>query len=300
MFALRPRYAGGDERRLSVEQLSLGGDNVRLGGGACVILVLRDRHRTLVVFDGPGEQLLERIGLSQGHIGERQGRLRGKQRVCKKGGVRLRARLFRFDRPPDLAPDVKRPRPGGFRGKIRPPGRKARRRPDAVHRGKEAGARLIDERQGLTIIGLVRLNRLIGHRDDPHKLVQLPVMEDRPPLAFRLVRPRRRDLPTLDLLELRRHDRRRPLEIGADRRTPGSQKRNEKRRGASDRQKFGPASFSRLARVLEGYTGGRPRPSGFCGFYPHRRDAGYVVTAQGDGRVPLRAACRRDLFSASL
>ena len=87
MFALRPRHAGGDERRLSVEQLSLGGDDVGLGGGPGVILVLRDRHRTLVIFDGPGEQVLERIRLPQRHIGERQGRLCGQQRVGEIGGA---------------------------------------------------------------------------------------------------------------------------------------------------------------------------------------------------------------------
>ena len=42
MFALRARHAGGDERRLSVQDLSLGGDHVGLGGSPGIILVLRD------------------------------------------------------------------------------------------------------------------------------------------------------------------------------------------------------------------------------------------------------------------
>ena len=119
MFALRARHAGGDERRLGVEQLSLGGDDVGLGGGPSVVLVLRDRDRALVIFDRPCEQVLEQIRLSEGHIGEPERRLRSEQGVGENGGVRLRARLLRLDLAPDLAPDVERPRPGGFRGQIR-------------------------------------------------------------------------------------------------------------------------------------------------------------------------------------
>ena len=95
MFALRTRHASGDQRRLSVEELSLSGDDVGLGGGPGVILVLRDRNRTLVIFDGPGEQVLERIRLSKRYIGERERRLRGERGVCENGGVRLRASLLR-------------------------------------------------------------------------------------------------------------------------------------------------------------------------------------------------------------
>ena len=109
MFALGARNPGGDKRRLRIQQLSLGGDDVGLGGGPSVILVLRDRDRTLVIFDGPGEQVLERIRLSKGYIGERQRRLRGERGVGEKGGACSRASLLRLDLAPDLPPDVERP-----------------------------------------------------------------------------------------------------------------------------------------------------------------------------------------------
>ena len=114
MFALRARHAGGDAGRLSVEELSLRGDDVGFGGGPGVILVLRDRDRPLVIFDRPGEQVLEQIGLAKRYIRERERGLRGKQRVCENGGVGLRARLLRLDFAPDLTPDVERPRASGF------------------------------------------------------------------------------------------------------------------------------------------------------------------------------------------
>jgi hypothetical protein len=77
MFALRARHAGGNERRLSVEQLGLGGNDVRFSSGPGVVLVLRDRDRALVILDRPSEQVLKRILLSKGHIGEPKRRLRG-------------------------------------------------------------------------------------------------------------------------------------------------------------------------------------------------------------------------------
>jgi hypothetical protein len=110
MFGLRTRDASGDQRRLSVEELSLGGDDVGLGGGPGVILVLRDRDRTLVIFDGPGEQVLERIRLSKRYISERERRLRGEQHVRENSGVRVSARLLRLDLAADLTPDVEGPR----------------------------------------------------------------------------------------------------------------------------------------------------------------------------------------------
>ena len=257
MFALRARHARGDERRLSVEQLGLGGDDVGLGGGPGVILVLRDRDRALVIFDRPGEQILKRIRLSKRHIGKREGRLRGEQRVRENGGVRLRARLLRLDLAPDLTPDVERPRPGGFRGQIRAARQTASRRARAVDSGKEPGARLIDERQSLPVIGLVRLDRLVGHRDDPHELVKFRIVKNGPPLAFRLVRARRGDLPALDLLELRRHDRRRAFEVGTDRRTSGKRKSGDKRRARAQAKSSSPRPFgaSRCARPTRGAKG---------------------------------------------
>ena len=237
MFALRSRHAGGDQRRLSVEQLSLGGDDVGLGGGPGVVLVLRDRHRALVIFDRPGEQILERIRLSKCYIGERERRLRGERGVCEKGGVRLRARLLRLDFAPNLAPDVQCPRPRGFRSQIRAARQTAGRRARAVDGGKEPGARLIDQRQRLTVIGLVRLDRLVGHHDDPHELVKLRIVKNGPPLALRLVCARRGDLPALDLLELRRHDRRGAFKVGTDRRTAGDRNRGDKRRRPRKRPK---------------------------------------------------------------
>ena len=172
MFALRARHAGGDAGRLSIEELSLRGDDVGFGGGPGVILVLRNRDRPLVIFDRPGEQVLERIGLAKRYIRERERGLRGKQRICENGGVGLRARLLRLDFAPDLTPHVQRPRAGGLRSQIRAAKQSARRRTGAVDSGKEPGARLVDKRQRLPVIGLVRLDRLVGHRDDPHEPVK--------------------------------------------------------------------------------------------------------------------------------
>ena len=128
MFALRARHASGDKRRLSVEELGLGGDDVGLGGGPSVILVLRDRDRALVIFDRPGEQILEQIRLSKRYISERESRLRGERRVRQNSGVRLSARLLRLDLAPDLTPHVEGPRPRRFRGQVRAARQAARRR----------------------------------------------------------------------------------------------------------------------------------------------------------------------------
>ena len=57
------------------------------------------------------EQVLERIVLPERHVGERKQRLLGKRGVGEIGGIRFCERLLRFDLPPDLAPDVERPRP---------------------------------------------------------------------------------------------------------------------------------------------------------------------------------------------
>ena len=157
-----------------------------------------------------------------------------------------------LDLAPDLTPDVERPCPRGFRGQIRLRGRGARRRAGAVDSGKEAGARLIDERQPLAIVGLVRLDRLVGHHDDPHELVKFRIMKNGPPRAFGLVCARRRDLPALDLLELRRHDRRGAFEVGTDRRTPGDRKSGDKRRRPRKRQELERASVRRQPRPTDG------------------------------------------------
>ena len=248
MFALRPRHAGGDEGRLGVEELGLGGDDVGLGRSPGVILILRDRDRTLVIFDGPGEQVLERIRLSKRYIGERERRLRGERGVCENGRVRLRASLLRLDLAPDLPPDVERPCARGFSGQSRLRGRRARRGARAVDGRKESGPRLIDERQALAEIGLVRLDRLVGHHDDPHKLRELWVVKNGPPLAFGLVRARRRDLPPFDLLELRRHDRRGAFKVGTDRRTPGDRKSGDKQRRPHKDEKLWQLSARDFAR----------------------------------------------------
>ena len=73
----------------------------------------------MLVFDNRFlEQVLERIGLSQRHIGERKQRLLGKRGVGEGGGAQLRARLLGLDLAPDLAPDVERPRSRGFRSQL--------------------------------------------------------------------------------------------------------------------------------------------------------------------------------------
>src|SRR4029077_17043975 len=161
---------------------------------------------------------------------------RGERGVCENGGVRLRASLLRLDRASVFPPDGERPCARGFSGQIRLRGRRARRGARPVDGRKESGPRLIDERQGLTEIGLVRLDRLVGYDDDPHELVEFGITKDRPPLAFWLVCAWRRDLPALNLFELRRHDRRGAFKVGADRRTPGERKRGDKRRRPRKRQ----------------------------------------------------------------
>ena len=271
MFALRARHAGGNQRRLSVEELSLSGDDVGLGGGPSVVLVLRDRDRALVIFDRPREQVLEQIGLAKRYIREREGRLRGKQRICENGGVRLRARLLRLDFAPDLPPDVERPRSSGFRSQVRAARQTARRRTRAADSGKEPGARLIDKRQRLPVIGLVRLDRLIGHRDDPHELVKLRIVKNGPPLAFRFVCARRGDLPALDLLELRRHDRRGAFKVGTDRRTTRTSDRGEKRRQPRKGQKLERACARRLLRPEAGEQSDDPREFASPHSCPHTR-----------------------------
>ena len=228
MFALGPRHAGGDQRRLGVEELRLRGDDVGLGGSASVILVLGDRQRMLVLDDRLFEQVFERIGFSQRHIGERQQRLLGKRGVGEGSGAHFRARLLRLDLPPYLPPNVERPHPRGFGGQGRELGRAALSGTGPVDGRKEPGARLVDERQRLAIVSLVRLDRLIGHGDDSHEPIELRISKNGPPFAFWLVRPRRRGLPAFDLVKLRRHDRRRPLEVGADRRAVGKRERKHK------------------------------------------------------------------------
>ena len=150
MFALRPRHAGRDERRLSVEQLSLGGDDVGLGGGPGVILVLRDRHRTLVFDDGPRQQVLERIRPpSASHrrapasIARRAWRWRDWRRLLARPPAAPRSRA---------GPDPRRrasmiPEASAVRFVCER--RRARRRAGAVDGRKEPGARLVDERQRL-------------------------------------------------------------------------------------------------------------------------------------------------------
>src|SRR6185437_15490594 len=114
-------------------------------------------------------------------------------------------------------------------------------------------ARLVDERERLPIIGFVRLDGLVGHHDDPHEPVELRIVKYGPPRAFWLVGARRGRLPALDLLELRRHDRRRPHEVRTDGRARRKGNATEKRRGAGD---------------------GKPEPASV-----RRRGAGSVVTA---------------------
>ena len=166
--------------------------------------------------------------------------------------------------------------------------------------GKESGARLIDERQRLAIVGLVRLDRLVGHHDDPHELVELRIMKDGPPRAFRLVCARRRDLPALDLLELRRHDRRRPLEVGTDRRTSGERKRGDKRRRPRKRQELERASVRRQPRPTDGR--GHDVDSRRLAYpYSGPRYAGQVVNAQSDsGAPPPGRLALPNLLSAAL
>ena len=158
--------------------------------------------------------------------------------------------------------------------------RTPRRRTSPLDGRKKPGAGLVDERQRLAIIGLVRLDRLVGNDNDRSQPIEFRVVKYRPPCALRLALARRRDLPALDLLELRRHDRRRPLEVGADRRATCEGERGEnevqgrqrKPRRASVRRPVG----RREARELVA-------PS------PPRSRAGYVRSAQSDSEIPLPA-----------
>ena len=52
--------------------------------------------------------------------------------------------------------------------------------------GIEAGARLGDQRQRLTVIGLVGLDRLVGDRDRRLQPFEFGIVENRPPRALRL------------------------------------------------------------------------------------------------------------------
>ncbi len=79
------------------EQQRLRGDDVGLGRRAGVVLILRDLQRALVLLDGVGEQVAQRIGLAQLHIGERQRRLRRQRGVGEIGGARLRRRAVLLD-----------------------------------------------------------------------------------------------------------------------------------------------------------------------------------------------------------
>ena len=88
----------------------LGGDDVGLRGRPRVVLVLRDFERVLVLLDRVVEQIGERVGLAQLHVGERERRLRRQRRVGEVGGARLGRRALLLDRAPRLAPDVERPR----------------------------------------------------------------------------------------------------------------------------------------------------------------------------------------------
>ena len=208
-------------------------------------------------------RVLERVRFSQRHVGERELGLRGEQRVGEIGGACLRECLLRLDFAPDLPPDVERPDPGSFGGQGRELGRTALSGAGPVDGRKEPRARLVDKRQRLAKVGLVRLDRLIGHGDDALEPIELRIMKYGPPLAFRLALPRRRDLPALDLLELRRHDRRRPLKVGADRRAAGKRPRDEKRRHARDapRSASAPPACGRTSRVRKAMTKSPSRPA---------------------------------------
>ena len=190
-----------------------------------------------------------------------------------------------LDRAPDLPPDVERPCARGFRGQIRLRGRRARRGARAVDGRKSPARASLMSARACAIIGLVRLDRLVGHHDDPHELVEFGIMKDRPPRAFWLVCARRRDLPALDLLELRRHDRRRPLEVGTDRRTSGERKRGDKRRRPRKRQELERASVRRQPRPTDGR--GHDVDSRSLAYpYSCPRYAGQVVNAQSDSEAP--------------
>ena len=140
---------------------------------------------------------------------------------------------------------------------------------------------LVDERQRRAIIGFVRLDRLVGDDDVSHQLIELRVVKHRPPLAFRLAFARRRDLPALDLLELRRDERRRPLEVGADRRASRERQCREERRsgrGETPRRAVAARGERRLGDAPE-----------LVARSPARSGAGYVRSPRSDGEIPLPA-----------
>jgi hypothetical protein len=113
-------------------------------------------------------------------------------------------------------------------------------------------------------------------------------MKNGPPLAFRLVCARRGDLPALDLLELRRHDRRGAFKVGTDRRAPRTGNRGDNRHRARKGQKLERASARLLARRPEAREKS-VAPGGLANPYPCPRDAGQVANAQSDSEAPLPA-----------
>ena len=91
VFVLGAGDAGVDLLRLCGQQLRLRGDDVGARRSAGGILVLRDLERTLVLRDGVGQQIVQRIGFAQFEIGDGEHGLHREGRIGEIGGADLRA-----------------------------------------------------------------------------------------------------------------------------------------------------------------------------------------------------------------
>ena len=178
--------------------------------GAGLVLVLRDVERALVLADRVDQQIVEGIGLAQLEIGGREGRLQGESRIGEIGGARLRAGDLALDRAADPAPEIDRPAPADQRTDSGRRAGRARDRGIVAEGRKQLGARLGDQRFGLTEIGLVGLQRLVGDLDLGLQAVEQRIVEELPPVALGEIVARAAELPALDLLVLGGNDRRRP------------------------------------------------------------------------------------------
>ena len=127
MLELGAQDAQPDLLRLSALQLRLSGDDVRLGGDADLVLVLRDLKRALVGLDGVGKQAVLFIRDAQLHVVDGERCLRRKPRGGQIRLARFGAGDVTLDRAADLAPDIEIPGGRRRRGRKRSAARAASR-----------------------------------------------------------------------------------------------------------------------------------------------------------------------------
>ena len=218
VFVLSARQPGVNKLRLGGQELRLSGDDVGLRACAGGILVLRDVQRPLILLQRVRQQIVDRVGLPQLHIGERERGLGGQRRVGEFRRADLgRGPLF-FDGATYFSPDVERPAAANLRVQDID-ARVLTRETRVVIQGRiEARAGFADERERLPVVGLVRLQGLVRDGDHSFQAVEFTIPESLPPLALCEIVARRTDLPALEFLVLRGNDSGRLLIIRSDRR----------------------------------------------------------------------------------